>query len=398
MGTVIQQVEVLLLMAGIVAIVARRLHLPYSVGLVLAGIGLTFVQPFHLPFTKELMFTVLLPPLIFEAALFIPWKELRREMPLITVFVTAGLVTAAAITAAGMHYLAGWNWAASAVFGILIAATDPVAVIATFKEAKVHGRLRLLVEAESLMNDGTAAVGFVIAVAIATGATPGAGAIALTLATTVLGGIACGAAIAFATLFVAGKTEDPLVEITFTTIIAYGSFLTAEHFHFSGVLSCLTAGLITGNFGFLGAISEKGRGVVTNFWEYAAFVANSVVFILIGVHETQQNFGPVLGASASAIMLVTLGRAFAIYPFAVLFSGSTLKVSMKHQHVLFWGGLRGALALALSLGLPESMPMRAEIVTVTFTVVAFSVFVQGLTMTPLLRRVGEIPGLQGQRL
>ena len=110
------------------------------------------------------------------------------------------------------------------------------------------------------MNDGIAAVGFVIAVAIATGASLGAGAIALTLATTVLGRIACGAAIAVATLFVAGKTEDPLVEITFTTIIAYGSFLTAEHFHFSGVLSCLTAGLITGNFGFLGAISGKGRG------------------------------------------------------------------------------------------------------------------------------------------
>jgi CPA1 family monovalent cation:H+ antiporter len=121
-------------MAGIVAIVARRLHLPYSVGLVLAGIGLTFVQPFHLPFTKELMFAVLLPPLIFEAALFIPWKELRREMPLITVFVTAGSLTAAATTAAGMHYLAGWNWAA--VFGILIAATDPVSVIRLSKKRR----------------------------------------------------------------------------------------------------------------------------------------------------------------------------------------------------------------------------------------------------------------------
>lgn len=391
MGGVVQQVEFLLLIAGVVAMIARKLHLPYSVGLVMAGIGLTFVQPFDLPFTKELIFTVLLPPLIFEAALFIPWKELRRDMPLITVFVTLGLLAAAALTAAGMHYLAGWGWAPACVFGILIAATDPVSVIATFKEAGVHGRLRLLVEAESLMNDGTAAVGFVIAVAIATGAAMGAGEVAATLATTVLGGVACGAIVAGAVLFIAGKTEDHLVEITFTTIIAYGSFLIAEHFHFSGVLSCLTAGLITGNFGFLGAISEKGREVVTDFWEYVAFVANSLIFILIGIHETQQNFGPVLWAALTAIVFVTLGRAVAIYPFAALFSGSKLKVSMKHQHVLFWGGLRGALALALSLGLPETMPMRAEIVTVTFTVVAFSVFVQGLTMAPLLRYFKEIP-------
>jgi len=391
MESVVQQIEFLLLIAGIVAILTRRLHLPYSVGLVLAGIALTFVQPFDLPFTKEFIFTVLLPPLIFEAALFIPWKELKRDMPLITVFVTAGLLVAAALTAAGMHYLAGWGWAPACVFGILISATDPVSVIATFKEAGVHGRLRLLVEAESLLNDGTAAVGFVIAVAVATGAALGAGAVVSTLATTVIGGILCGAVVAGTMLFIAGKTKDHLVEITFTTIIAYGSFLLAEHFHFSGVLSCLTAGLITGNFGFLGAISEKGREVVTDFWEYMAFVANSLIFILIGVHETHQNFGPVLGAAAVAILFVALGRAVAIYPFAALFSRSQMKVDMKYQHILFWGGLRGALALALSLGLPQEMPMRGEIITVTFTVVAFSVFVQGMTMTPLLRYFGEIP-------
>jgi CPA1 family monovalent cation:H+ antiporter len=392
MENVVYKIELLLLLAGVVAMIARRLHLPYSVGLVLAGAALTFVQPFDLPFTKELIFTVLLPPLIFEAALLIPWKELKRDLPPISVFVTAGLALSAAITAAGMHFIAGWMWEASLVFGILIAATDPVSVIATFKEAGVHGRLRLLVEAESLMNDGTAAVAFVIAVAIATGAeTLGAGHISWLLVKTVCGGVLIGGAVAGTVLVIAGRTNDHLVEITFTTIIAYGSFLLAEHFHFSGVLSCMTAGLITGNFGFIGSISDKGRDAVTDFWEYAAFVANSLVFILIGIHETQQNFGPVLGAAFCAILLVTLGRAFAIYPFAALFRGTKLKIKAKHQHVLFWGGLRGALALALALGLPEEMPMRKEIVTVTFTVVAFSVFVQGLTMTPLLRRLKEIP-------
>lgn len=391
METVIEKIEFLLL-AAVVAIVARKLHLPYSVGLVLAGITLTFVHPFDLPITKDLIFTVLLPPLIFEAALFIPWKELKKDMPVLLPFVTIGLLLSAGLTALGMHWLADWPMAAAGVFGVLIAATDPVSVIATFKEAGVHGRLRLLVEAESLLNDGTAAVAFVIAVALATGATAmGAGDIAFTVVKTVFGGIIVGVAISGSILFVAGKTEDHLVEISLTTIIAYSSFLLAEHFHFSGVLSCLTAGLITGNFGYLGSISDKGREAVTNFWEYAAFVANSLIFILIGVHETQQNFGPVLGAAVVAILCVTLGRAVSIYPFAALFNKSKLKVDMRHQHILFWGGLRGALALGLALGLPETMPMRGEIVTVTFTVVAFSVFVQGMTMTPLLRHFGEIP-------
>ena len=398
MESLIEKIEFLLLLAAIVAMVARKLHLPYSVGLVLAGIGLTFVHPFNLPITKELIFTVLLPPLIFEAALFIPWKELKKDIPVLLPFVTIGLLLSAGLTALGMHYLAGWPMAAAGVFGILIAATDPVSVIATFKEAGVHGRLRLLVEAESLLNDGTAAVGFVIALALATGAQAmGAGDVAFTVFKTVFGGIAVGGIVAGAVLFIAGKTDDHLVEISLTTIIAYTSFLLAEHFHFSGVLSCLTAGLLTGNFGYLGAISDKGREAVTNFWEYAAFVANSLIFILIGVHETQQNFGPVLGAAVVAILFVTIGRAVAIYPFAALFSKTKLKIDMKHQHVLFWGGLRGALALGLALGLPEDMPMRGEIITVTFTVVAFSVFVQGLTMTPLLRFFGEIPKRGGKK-
>ena len=392
MESIVEKIEILLLVSALVAMVARKFQLPYSVGLVTAGIALTFVQPFDLPFTKELIFTVLLPPLIFEAALFIRWKELRRDLPVILTFVTIGLSMAAAITAVGMHFMAGWSWAPAIVFGILIAATDPVSVIATFKEAGVHWRLRLLIEAESLMNDGTAAVGFTIAVAIATGVHAlEAGGVITTVLTTVLGGIACGAGIAGAVLYIAGKTEDHMVEITFTTIIAFGSFLVAEHFHFSGVLSCLTAGLVTGNFGFLGNISSRGREAVTDFWEYAAFVANSLVFILIGIHDTEQNFMPVLGAAVIAIVLVTAGRAVAIYPCSLVYSRTGLRIDAKHQHVLFWGGLRGALALALALGLPEEMPMRSEIVTVTFTVVAFSVFVQGLTMTPLLRFLGELP-------
>ena len=146
-----------------------------------------------------------------------------------------------------------------------------------------------------------------------------------------------------------------------------------------------------GNFNLLNAISEQGKEAVLAFWEYAAFIANSLVFLLIGMHEARQNFAAIWLPAMIAILLVALGRAVAIYPCCFLFSRSSLRVTWKHQHILFWGGLRGAVALALALGLPPTIPLREEIIAVSFAVVAFSVFVQGLTMVPFLRRMGEIP-------
>jgi len=146
-----------------------------------------------------------------------------------------------------------------------------------------------------------------------------------------------------------------------------------------------------GNVKSFNAISERGREAIQAFWEYAAFVANSLVFLLIGMHEARQNFVAIWLPAVIAIALTTLGRAVAIYPCCLLFVRSSLRVTRKQQHVLFWGGLRGALALALALGLPPEVPLREEIITISFAVVAFSVFAQGLTMIPFLRRMGEIP-------
>ncbi len=392
MGFSMESLELLLLIAAMVAMLTRRLHIPYSVGLVATGISLAlFSVPIDISLTKELIFSTLLPPLIFEAAFFLHWKELRRDFWLITALASIGVVLSAAVTAVGMHYFVGWQWIGALVFGVLIAATDPVSVVATFKEAGVRGRLRVLVEAESLFNDGTAAVLFGVALAIAAGSEVTPAFVSLALIKTVGGGILVGALVAWVMMFLAGHTSDHLVEITFTTIAAYGSFLMAEHFHLSGVLATLTTGLMMGNSGSKSTISTRGHEAVEAFWEYIAFVANSLIFLLIGVREAQQNFSAVWAAIAIAIVLVTIGRAVAIYPVCWLFSGSRLRVSARHQHVLVWGGLRGALALALALGLPTGIPHHDEIVTVAFAVVAFSVFVQGLTMAPLLRRMGEIP-------
>lgn len=391
----IEQIEFLLLVAAIVAMVARLLKIPYTIGLVIAGIVLAFVPfPNAIELSKELIFIIFLPALVFEAALYIRWKELQQDLWVVLTLATVGVLLSAGITAAGMHYLVQWEWPVALVFGILIAATDPVSVIATFKETGVEGRLRLLVEAESLFNDSTAAVGFGIAVTLAIGHPIGAAETVSLLVTSIGGGVFCGIAVAGILLLLAGRTDDPLVEITFTTVIAYGSFLLAEHLHCSGVLATLTAGLMVGNLGSLGSISDQGRESVESFWEYIAFIANSFIFILIGIRESHENFGLVLLPIGVAIVVVIIGRAFAIYPLCALFARSTLRVKLTHQHALFWGGLRGALALALALGLPPEMPHRSQIITVTFGVVAFSVFVQGLTMQPMLNAIREIPTLQ----
>ena len=277
------------------------------------------------------------------------------------------------------------------MFGILIAATDPVSVIATFKEAGVHGRLRLLVESESLLNDGTAAVGFGVILAVFGGTDLSVGGIAKTLVVTIAGGILCGGTVAGSMIALERRTSDPLVQIIFTTFAAYASFLLAERFHFSGVLASLTAGMIIGNVGPIGAISREGREAVTAYWEFLGFLPNALIFMGIGIHLSHQNFAAALVPALIAIPLVILARAFAVYPCCAVFGRSALRVKSLHQHILFWGGLRGALALALAVGLPASVPHQEMIVSVTFVVVAFSIFVQGLTMTPLLRRMGEIP-------
>lgn len=383
-------IELLLFVAAIVAMGTRRFRVPYSVGLVLAGIILSFwPQLPEIGFSRELIFTVLLPPLIFEAALSIPLQELWSDLPVILTLATVGVFVSACVTGIGLHYIVKWEWSSAVIFGMLIAATDPVSVLATLKNVKKRGRLPLLMEAESLLNDGTAAVAFTVSLSFLLGAKVTPYEVGKVVIETIGGGILCGAIIAIIALLVARKTEDHLIEITLTTVAAYGSFLMAERYEVSGVLATLTAGLILGNFGRRGSISERGKVAVESFWEYGGFVANSLVFLLLGITGSKENFFRFWTTALAAILLVLAGRAAAIYVLLLPFSRSAMRVRALDQHVLFWGGLRGALALVLALGIPAAIPRRQEIITVSFAVVAFSVFVQGLTVAPLLRRIRD---------
>jgi len=387
----------LLAVAMLVAIAARRFELPYTVGLVVVGAALKFVRldlGEHL--THDLVFDLILPPLLFEAALALSWRDLKRDLVLILVFSTVGALAATFFVAEGMTVLMGWPFASALVFGALIAATDPVATIAMFKDNAIHGRLRLLVESESLMNDGAAAVIFVASLAWAQSgaATPTDWRTILSLLGVVFGGVAIGGLCGGLAILVAGRTSEHVVEAALTTITAFGAFLSAEYVHASGVLATVSAGLVMGNLGVLADdersyLTNKGREFVVALWEFVAFLANSVVFLLIGVDLASMPFGASKAfAICIAIAVVLLGRAVTIYPLSLLFASTRWAVPVSEQHVLWWGGLRGALALALALSLPDSLPLRDEIRVAAFGVVGFSIVVQGLTMPLLLRRLG----------
>jgi CPA1 family monovalent cation:H+ antiporter len=400
MDTILAASVGLLIVAILVALAARRLLLPYTVGLVATGIGLAF-SPLDvgLGLTHDFIYLVILPPLLFEAAISIRWHELRRDMLPVLVLSTLGVAVSAAVVAGGMVWLLAWPLSAALVFGVLIAATDPVAVIAMFKDLGLKGRLRLLVESESLFNDGVAAVLFALALAWATASgEPGPGPVSAVVALlrTAGGGVLIGAGIGMAAVLVAGRAIDHLVAAAVTTAAAYGSFLLAEHWHFSGVLATVSAGLLVGNAELLGAraragFSQQEREFIHGLWEFAAFIANSFVFLLIGVTVAgipfaDFGFGPIL----AAIGLVLAARALTVYPLSLPFRSTRWAISLRDQHVLWWGGLRGALALALALSLPAEMPFADAIKIMTFGVVVFSVVFQGVTMPLLLRKLGHV--------
>jgi CPA1 family monovalent cation:H+ antiporter len=379
----------LLFIACIVAIITRKIGLPYSVGLVAAGIMLSLSgYRAGIALTPELIFTILLPPLIFEAALHLRWDQFRREAPLVLTLAFGGTLLSALVVAAGMHWLAHWSWQAALLFGALIAATDPVSVIAMMKEQETDARLRFVIESESLVNDGAAAVLFALVAAWIAGGAIDPGTVTLSLVETVGGGVACGIVVALGLLLLAGRSDDHLVETTIMMLAAYGSFLLAEKLGVSGVLATLAAGMLVGNWRSGRQLTDRGREAMVRFWDFAAFLANSVIFLLIGSREATQPIGTYLLPAAIGIALVLLGRIAAIYPIAFLFDRTTLRLDWMTRHILFWGGLRGGLAMALAMAAPAALAEHEELISVAFAVVAFSIFIQGLTMPRLLRKAG----------
>jgi CPA1 family monovalent cation:H+ antiporter len=382
----------LLLLVFVVAMVVHRIRLPYTVALVLVGLGLSFQNVIHFELTPEIILMLFLPPLVFEAALHIDYGIFRKvATPVLLLAIFGVLITIAVIwgllTATGLL-----DWQTALIFAALIAATDPVAVVSLFKALGAPKRLSTLVESESLFNDATTIVVFHIVVGAVL---MGDGAFHLNwthallrFATVAFGGISIGVASGIVANFIFARVDDHLIEITLSTIVAYGAYLLAEQFHLSGVLAVVFAGMLIGNRSSRN-MSPTTRMMLANFWEYIAFLVNSLVFILIGMQVVVPRFGNQVYVLIFVVVVVVLiSRAVTVYGLSFISKLLGSKVKMSYQHVLFWGGLRGAVSLALALSLSRSVPNRDLILTLTFAVVLFTLLVQATTIGPLLRRLG----------
>lgn len=380
----------LLLIASLVAIVVRRLQVPYTVALVVVGLLLTSQSPLQVDLTPELILALFVPPLVFEAAFHLNLNELRRNLGSILVLAVPGVILTMLLVGGIVSVGAGLSLPVAFTFGALIAATDPVAVVSIFRSLGVPKRLAVLVEGESLFNDGTALVLFnLMLVIIATGQ--------FNLAMSVLdfiriaaGGIGVGIFLGWLISRLISRIDDYLIETTLTTVLAFGAYLIAEQLHFSGVLAVVAAGLINGNLGPQG-MSPTTRIILFNFWEYVAFLVNSLVFLLIGLEvdipALLQAWQPIVWAIGAVI----LARVLVVYGLSLLLRRFAEPVSLRWQHVLTWGGLRGALSLALALSLPVSFGAdRTLLRTMAFGVVLFTLLVQATTMRRLIRRLGII--------
>ena len=376
----------LLLVVSVVAILVRRFRIPYTVALVLAGLALSFRERLGIELTPELILTLLLPPLVFEAALHIRLLDLRRQMGLIALLAVPGVVLNMLVVGGVLSLGAGLPLGLAFIFGALIAATDPVSVVAIFRRLGAPKRLEVLLESESLFNDGTAIVLFSLAIEAVS-----SGKFSLFSATADFvrvagGGILVGLALGWLISRLLAQVDDYLVETTLTTVLAFGSYLVAEQFHMSGVLAVVAAGLMSGSLGER-EMSPTTRILLTNFWEYVAFLANSAVFLLIGLDLEIAALISRWQLILWAIAAVLISRAISIY----ILTRVDRSLPGSWRHVLFWGGLRGAIALALALSLPESLGITREtMIVMAYGVVLFSLVVQGMTMNPLLKRIGLI--------
>ena len=388
----------LLLIVSLVALAVRRLRIPYTVALVVVGLLITFQQPLDFELTPELILSLFIPPLVFEAAFHLEFKSLRENwLPIVSLAIPGVLVTTF-IVGVIVSWGVGISLTSGLVFGALIAATDPVAVVSLFKALGAPKRLATLVESESLFNDGTAIVVFKLLLAVALSAAVGnageAGESFDFLTATVdffrvsAGGLLVGVGLGWVIAQIIARVDDYLIETMLTTVLAFGAYLVAERFHVSGVLAVVAAGIITGNIGLKG-MSPTTRIVLFNFWEFLAFVANSLVFLLIGLDVNLREIGANIVPISIALVAVLLSRALVVYGLTALTNLRTgNKVPIAYRHVLFWGGLRGAISLALALSLPLALAERELLRVMTFGVVLFTLLAQGTTMQLLMKRLG----------
>jgi len=387
---------VLLGITGIVAIVARPLRLPptvllVAVGLVIGALAGPLGLQGRLQVTPDLVLLVLLPGLVFEAAYRLRLSELRRWSSALLLLAVPGVLLSAAVVAVVLNLATGLRADLAFLVGAMISATDPAAVVATFKRLQVSRSVAMLVDGESLLNDGTGLVLFAIAVRAVSEPVGPVDAIA-----SFVWAVAASAAIGLAAGLLAARlvagVRDHLVELTISVVLAYGTYLIADELHVSGVIATVTAAVVFGNFGPGRALTETGADAIDTVWEFLAYLLTAVVFLLVGLAFPPARLLDSLVPIAWAIGAMLVARALIVYVLvggvsrAAPFPGVAGAVPRPWLHVLFWAGLRGAVAVAMALALPTDMPQRALLQDITFGVVLFTLFVQATTIGRVVER------------
>ncbi|MBP1764379.1 MAG: Na+ antiporter [Firmicutes bacterium] len=379
----------LMLLASIVAMAGRFIKIPYTIALVLTGliVGYYNLLP-GIYLEPHVLFAAFLPPLLFEAGINIRFRPLQRQWLIVSMFSIVGTLISTLIVGYGMHWVLGFPIMAALLFGAIISPTDPISVVALFKRLGINERLSMIVEAESLFNDGIAVVLFSVIQGVIITGTFSFSQTVFMFVVTVCGGGIIGGLIGAIGSRITKEFDDHLLEIMLTTVVAYGSYLAAESIHVSGVVAVVAASLVVGNYGMQRGMSPASRMAVLSFWEYAAFAVNSMVFLLIGLEMFAIPMAMDGKVVVIAIAVVLLGRATSIYGLSFLLSIVGQYILAKWQHVLVWSGLRGALSMAMVLGIGASVPEKEILIPIVFGVVLFSLLGQGLTIEPLTRKLG----------
>jgi CPA1 family monovalent cation:H+ antiporter len=406
----IDLLAVFIVAAAVGILVAKVGHFPYTIALLLAGVGASVLGvEFGLELSHDIILLVLLPPLLFEGAATTDLERFRRDLLPVLALAVPGLLVSVALLGAAGAFVFGFPATVALLFAAMILPTDPVSVLALFEELGAPDRLAVLVEGESLVNDGVGVVLFSTLLALVLESEGGGvaalepgvlGAAGIEIVVASLGGLVVGLVSGYAVYRIMVNLDEHMTEIVLTLILAYGSFLLAEHYlHVSGVIATVVAGLFIGNRGAEYAMSPQTKLSVFNTWETAAFLVNTLIFVLIGAKTPVEQLIEHAGLIVAAIALVVLARAAVVYPItgAVNLFRQRI-VPFDYQHVMVWGGLHASIPIALVLGLPPATPFREQLRAMVFGVAAFSLIVQGLSMRYLLDGLGIVTRSEAEEL
>ncbi|MEM1369479.1 MAG: Na+/H+ antiporter [Cyanobacteria bacterium P01_H01_bin.15] len=371
-------------------------QIPYTLLLVIVGLVLSFIDVRLVDLSPELILEIFLPPLLFEAAWNIRWRDLRDNLIPVILFAVVGVVISVLVMAFSLDQFTDLPLAAALLVGASLSATDPVSVVALFRELGAPKRLTTVMEGESLFNDGVAVVAFVLLVGIPLGTSDFTISGTVARFFTFVGiGIGVGALTGFGISYLTQRFDLPLVEQSLTLVSAYATYLVTEELGGSGVIGVVTVGIILGNFGSRIGMNPRTRLLVSEFWEFLAFFVNSIVFLLIGDQIQLSSLGDNLDLILVAIAAVVVARILVIFGLGAISNLFTQeKIALREKTILWWGGLRGSVSIALALSVPVALEARTEIIEVVFGVVLFTLLVQGLTTQFFLEKldlVGDQP-------